>query len=104
MNVSKNYYENQTRKIKQLTKRQDKELKDLLESILGSIESDIDPLEWQAQAMMKKGEYETKSKVIIDKYTRMIIKENERLIKFSGNKFGYSWDGYFKEFTNEWLC
>ena len=97
MNVSKNYYENQTRKIKQLTKRQDKELKDLLESILGSIESDIDPLEWQAQAMMKKGEYETKSKVIIDKYTRMIIKENERLIKFSGNKFGYSWDGKFRE-------
>jgi len=97
MNVSKNYYENQTRKIKQLTKRQDKELKDLLESILGSIESDIDPLEWQAQAMMKKGEYETKSKVIIDKYTRMITKENDRLIRFNGNKFGYAWDGKFRE-------
>ena len=95
--MSKNFYENQTSKIKQLLKRQDKELKDLLESILGGIESDIDPLEWQAQAMMKKGEYETKSKVIIDKYTRMITKENDRLIRFNGNKFGYAWDGKFRE-------
>ena len=72
-------------------------MKDLLESILGGIESDIDPIEWQTQAMISKGEYETKSKLIIDKYTRMITKENDRLIRFNGNKFGYAWDGKFRE-------
>ena len=97
MNISKNYYNNSVRKIDSLIFHMNLELSELFDSIVENAPIDEDNIiEFKVFMLSKKGEYNYKSNIIITKYEKQIIKEQNKQIERAGKNFGYGYDNYFK--------
>ena len=88
MNISEYFYNNQAKKISRLIKRMDKELIDLKKSIY----EDIPEENYELYLMTSKPEYTKKANAIIDRYEKLVIKEQNKVFTYTGELWGFKDD------------
>jgi transcriptional regulator len=88
MNISEYFYNNQAKKVSNLIKRMDKELLELKKEVFdGASEEDID-----IYFATAKIEYMKKANSIIDRYEKLVIKEQNKVFTYTGEFWGFKDD------------
>ena len=88
MNISEYFYNNQAKKVSNLIKRMDKELLELKKEVFdGATEDNID-----IYFATAKIEYMKKVNSVIDRYEKLVIKEQNKVFKYTGEFWGFKDD------------
>ena len=95
-NYSKNYFPNQTKKIRQYTRKMYTELNKVMTDLIDNFEGETD-IEFQIYMITNKKETLKKQNNIIDKYENLIMNERASKIKSTSKQEGFKNDKMFKE-------
>lgn len=85
MNISEYYYKNQANKIEKLNKRMLKEIDKLKKEVFTFEEND----NYFLKLVEKNLEYKRRYKIILERYKKLIIKEQNKSLKATGKLFSF---------------